>query len=1485
MRKKLFFFIAFLFGTSLIFAQNGQIILNSNKSGIKIAENSYEKLNLTFSHTVINSFSVQTKSGLFDEISIPDARFVGEIGQPKLPAYSKLIEIPFDADVTVNVLSYDVEEFLLSDYGIYNPIIPAQPDVNKSQDPSTVEFHYDEKAYKTKGVFKYELATIKELGIMRGVRIANLAIAPVEYDFKKGTIKVYNNIEVEVVYENANVKKTEYVKKSTYSPYFEGVYSKLINHKNVIDDHPDLTKYPVKMLILSDRAFEDALQPYILWKTQKGFDVIVNYTDEGYATVDQIKDWIQGYYDAGTPESPAPSFCLFVGDVAQIPASQTGVNSGKKTDLYYFSQDGDYFPEIYYGRFSANDLSELQPQIDKTLYYEKYEFTDPTYLDDVTLIAGADATWNPNVGQPTILYGTQNYFNTAHGFSTVNYYLDSYTGCYDNERISVSFINYTAHCAETVWGTPALSISDINNMTNTGKYPLAVGNCCLSADFNTTECIGEAWVRAEDKGAVAYIGSSPSTYWFEDFYWSVGAFPLSGDNGGYVPTVAETTMGVYDAMFIGDYVTVDATIFLGNLAVTEVDVEGYPQHSNPLYYWEAYNCLGDPSLMIYKTQGELNAVSHLPTLPIGLDYFEITAEPGSYVGISKDGVLYGAGLIDGTGTTNIPLTPITSGGDVTIVVTKSQYQPYIVNIPAASLNGPYLVVNDYVNNIDYGQTTDLDIVLENVGSDLSQAVLVSATTTDVNASLLNSTDISYGDIAADEITSPSSGAFSLTVADDIENGYLVAIDITIRDSEDSVWTYTKNVTVNAPEISIGDLFITNDDNVSGILDPGETGDINFTITNTGDATAVFNAYLSESSDPNNYLTLGSTTVSGISLAPGASQDFVFIGATADVNTPLGSAVELQLDVTAGDDEQYSAVDNQDLIIGIIPIYPISDEGTLSVCTGTFYDSGLDVGEYGINENYTMTFLPGGGADFVVVDFTSFETESGYDKLYVYDGPTTGSPSLGVFDGTNSPGLLMGANGLTFNFTSDGSVTKSGWEAEVSCYTATEPPVCPTNPIPVNSATDVFPTELTWAASIGAISYDVYFGTDSDPYTNTPTTVTSTQFDVSLDANTTYYWAVLPTNSIGTATGCDVWSFTTGDPVYIMSDATITTCSGVFYDTGGESGAYQSNENYTMTFLPETAGNMINIEFVSFATEGGYDYFSVYNSDDASNLIGTYDEDDMPPTNITASNTSGALTFVFTSDGTVTRDGWEANITCVTTYDITFSVTDGTNPLEGATVVFAGQTQNTDASGLVTIPCVEDLDVAYTVSMDGYSDATGTVDVDADKTVDITLLLTPTYDITFYVSDGTTQIEGATVSFNGATQNTDASGITIFNDVEEATGVSYSVTKTGYQNETGTVDVDADKTENVVMQIVENLNDLQNEVVISPNPTSGIFKINFSNISANAEVEIFTVDGKKVLTSSITADKNEFDLSDYESGLYMIKITTKDRVYLQKLIIE
>jgi cellobiose-specific phosphotransferase system component IIB len=115
--------------------------------------------------------------------------------------------------------------------------------------------------------------------------------------------------------------------------------------------------------------------------------------------------------------------------------------------------------------------------------------------------------------------------------------------------------------------------------------------------------------------------------------------------------------------------------------------------------------------------------------------------------------------------------------------------------------------------------------------------------------------------------------------------------------------------------------------------------------------------------------------------------------------------------------------------------------TVETCSGTFYDSGADAGDYSNNESYTVTFYTSTGQR-ITFDYTSFDLRNaGGDTLKVYDGPDNTYPLLGAYTGE---GLMFTVQStdtcLTFQFTSDGSLTNSGWEAAISCC-----------PIPATSA--------------------------------------------------------------------------------------------------------------------------------------------------------------------------------------------------------------------------------------------------------------------------------------------------------------------------------------------------------------------------------------------------------------------------------------------------
>ena len=128
--------------------------------------------------------------------------------------------------------------------------------------------------------------------------------------------------------------------------------------------------------------------------------------------------------------------------------------------------------------------------------------------------------------------------------------------------------------------------------------------------------------------------------------------------------------------------------------------------------------------------------------------------------------------------------------------------------------------------------------------------------------------------------------------------------------------------------------------------------------------------------------------------------------------------------------------------------------TYTTCSGTFYDSGGSAGNYTDNQNRTVTFCSSPAGQTISLTFSQFNIENNWDYMYIYNGPNTASPLLGTYTGTTSPGTISATSGcITIRFTSDGSVTASGWVAAISCIT---PDPCTGNFILNGNATQLSP---------------------------------------------------------------------------------------------------------------------------------------------------------------------------------------------------------------------------------------------------------------------------------------------------------------------------------------------------------------------------------------------------------------------------------------------
>jgi len=152
--------------------------------------------------------------------------------------------------------------------------------------------------------------------------------------------------------------------------------------------------------------------------------------------------------------------------------------------------------------------------------------------------------------------------------------------------------------------------------------------------------------------------------------------------------------------------------------------------------------------------------------------------------------------------------------------------------------------------------------------------------------------------------------------------------------------------------------------------------------------------------------------------------------------------------------------------------------------------------------------------------------------------------------------------------------------------------------------------------------------------------------------------------------------------YNISNSSVTTCGGTFYDSGGSGSNYGINELYTFTICPSTPGYKVSVNFTTFNIEDGWDFLTVYDGTNTSApTLGTYTGTSGPGlASATPSNSSGCLTFVFDSDGGTNFAGWVGTIACtapcqtITSNIVSTSPTASAgiiNVCQGATVSFVG----------------------------------------------------------------------------------------------------------------------------------------------------------------------------------------------------------------------
>ncbi|MBN2542976.1 T9SS type A sorting domain-containing protein [bacterium] len=596
------------------------------------------------------SIDVHPEHENFSEIRLSGAGYSMDIGKPMLPVIRRYIQVPQSAGYEINTAFVEQRSYNLSATGYSTRVIPRQPPVEKN-DERMQEFKIDGSYYATNQMLpqESEIVKIQNLGVLRGTPLGELVIVPIRYNPVSGEIIVISTMEIEVKFR-AGIRSDPRLANS--------VSFREIKRAAILNLAPsevtDLVTLPCVYLIIAGDAFIDEISDFVNWKSQKGYTVVVeSYSGVG-GSLTGLQDYIANAYS--TWEHP-PEFVLLIGDVEHIPANYVTGFYTHYTDLYFVTVDGeDFLPDILIGRVSVQDVDQLHTSLDRIIEYEKTAFHNRDWLKKPLFMAcGDDGDWELAEGTHRYVYSRYMPYPDFEVDSVWAHSGGTGTDVINSLNDGRFLANYSGHGYSGGWGNPGMAISDIEGLDNDGMLPFVMSNSCLTGKFNESTCFGEAWIRTPDRGAIAFLGASNSTYWTED-------------------DIFEKRW--YDAIFEDNIYTLTGATYKANLDLMLFGT------SLDRYYFEVYNLLGDPSMSLYWGIPEDIVVAYTPMVPIGIEEF-------SYFGTTENALIalwreegpFGQSYTI-AGSSAVPLNPIpVDSGRAVLTLTAPNYTTFQDTIP------------------------------------------------------------------------------------------------------------------------------------------------------------------------------------------------------------------------------------------------------------------------------------------------------------------------------------------------------------------------------------------------------------------------------------------------------------------------------------------------------------------------------------------------------------------------------------------------------------------------------------------------------------------------------------------------------------------------------------------------------------------------------------------------------------------------------------
>ena len=804
-----------------------------SEPAVVVLSNTQEAVKLSFE--LSGYFSEKTIGGT--KITIPGGVPILEKGSPELPIITRSIQIPDLAKMELKVLSSNFIDILVQD------IAPSKGnltrDINIQNVPYEKGIQYQEDSF-----FPNKISRMRDPYIIRTERGQTVVFQPIQYNPVRNILRVYTNIILEISQVGISSVNplVRYPNRNSGVREMEEIYKQhFINYASTTNRYEPLDE-DGSMLIICYEPFIDAMQPFIDWKTRKGQRTeLVSLSDIG-DNADAIKSYVEEYYyEYGL------NFLLLVGDIAQVPSPRfsEGAGSNSPSDTYYgFIPTGDYYPDVFVGRFSAENIGHVTTMVNRTIEYERYPDLDGTWYKEAAGFAsdqgpGDDGEYDDehmDIIREKLLDYT--YVEVDQVYDPSGSVADGEVAI--NEGLSV--INYTGHGSSNSWGNGCpMNNTNVNSLTNSGMFPWIWSVACVNGEFHLGTCFAETWLRATNSdgsptGAVATLMSTVNQGWNP---------PMDGQdemNNIFVESYSNNIKRTFGGLSYNGCMEMN---------------DNYGSQGNvETLYWTTF---GDPSFVVRSdTPQEIIAV-HDNIMIIGGSQFSVqTNSNESVLALSRDGILLGVATADADGLCVVDLDePVNIPGTVDVVITSYNHVPYETEINVIAPDGSYMLLDGFTlsqgtdESIIFTEVGELTTTIENVGTENSGSITATLISQTDNVNILN-TVIEIEPVESGEII--TIGPFNFEVAINTADQDDVIFHLNIQDDENS-WEYPINITVNAPAFQLASSFIF--DGANGSLDPGESATLQLVLENIGSAPLQYPTFSAYENDE--YLTLGELT--------------------------------------------------------------------------------------------------------------------------------------------------------------------------------------------------------------------------------------------------------------------------------------------------------------------------------------------------------------------------------------------------------------------------------------------------------------------------------------------------------------------------------------------------------------------------------------------------------------------------------------------------